>query len=98
MATGRRLRSEGDRTSNRKQPLARYRQPRVERRIGVEPVSEIILEVIVDSKARAHRPLSRAAGVPGQTNARLPEHSGVIFKERRRIDSRVGLDDSVRII
>src|SRR6266699_1351946 len=68
---------------------------------GIVPTIESSpLPVIVsrELKAGPHRPLSRTAGIPGQTNAGFPEHSGVIFKERRRADLRIRFDDPVRIV
>ena len=48
-----------------------YLLARVIRRIGVGSVREVILEIIVDSKAGAHRPGSLAARIPCDAHARL---------------------------
>src|SRR5207249_2843191 len=54
---------------------------RVERWIGIGPVREIILKIVVDSKAGPNRPGSRAGGIPGQTDARLQQQFGMIHRQ-----------------
>ena len=46
--------------------------------IGIDPYSQVILKIVMDSKTRPHRPSSSAGRVPGQTHARLQQQFGVI--------------------
>ena len=70
---------------------------RVEGLVGIEPVREIVLKVVVNSERGAHGPVSFSGRVPGHTHARLQESLGVVFHERRAADYRVGLQDPVRV-
>src|SRR5262249_9135140 len=44
---------------------------RIKRWIAISPVRQIVLEIVVDSKAGPHRPGSRAGRIPRDAHARL---------------------------
>src|SRR5438034_2098569 len=75
-----------------------YHQTHVERSIRFHPVLEIILEVVVDPKAGAHRPTSGAGWIPGQAYARLPERDGVVLDEHRLANEGLGEDEPSPVI
>src|SRR5439155_96091 len=66
---------------NERESRARNLLARVKRWIGIGPVREIVLEIVVDSKAGPHRPGSRAGRIPRDAHARLQQQFRVILSE-----------------
>src|ERR1051326_914023 len=73
--------SGGDR-NERKQRLSLDGHARGKRRIGIKAVSDIILQIVVNTEAGADRPPSLAGRVPRYAHTWLQECLGVVVPKR----------------
>src|SRR5215813_1685079 len=73
------------------------RDARIEWWIRVEPVSQIVLQVMMNSKTSSNSPLASTRRVPGQTDAGLQKQLRAVFDKCGRANDRIGLDDPIRI-
>ena len=53
--------------------------PRIERRIRIEPECQIVLQIVMNPETGADRPASRSCGIPYDAHARLQEHFRVVL-------------------
>src|SRR5204863_3265900 len=71
---------------------------RIIRWIGIGPVPEIILEIVVDSKTGAHRPGPRTGRIPRDAHARLQQQFGMILSQAGMSQERFVRDYEVFVI
>ena len=92
MTTRRDWRAPVDRDLGQHSGGSRQVQADVKRRIRLDPVTEVILQVIVNPEGGTYRPLAGSSRVPGQPDARLKQLLRVILKQAGWADHRIRLE------